>query len=172
MLPQAMTSTGKTPCETRTPGEASSRSRDVLQDTAQTCAVKRTKHDATENEHPFGFPFPPYALQLSFMNELSRCLDEGGVGVFESPTGTGKSLSLICGALSWQQQQQEKEERSLLARVATTADEPSWVGEQAVAAELAKSRASSEALAEVSAATARTASPSSKICTVRRSCAC
>ena len=49
--------------------------------------------------HPYGFPFPPYALQEDFMRQLYSCLDDGCVGVFESPTGTGKSLSLICGAL-------------------------------------------------------------------------
>lgn len=32
---------------------------------------------------------------------LYQALDRGVVGVFESPTGTGKSLSLICGALTW-----------------------------------------------------------------------
>lgn len=35
------------------------------------------------------------------MQALYNTLDQGKVGIFESPTGTGKSLSLICGALSW-----------------------------------------------------------------------
>ena len=66
--------------------------------------------------HPYEFPFPPYALQLSFMDALYRCLDEGGVGVFESPTGTGKSLSLICGALRWLLDQQAKDEERALQK--------------------------------------------------------
>jgi chromosome transmission fidelity protein 1 len=35
------------------------------------------------------------------MNKLYQCIEKGQVGIFESPTGTGKSLSLICGALTW-----------------------------------------------------------------------
>uniref|UniRef100_A0A8C9X755 DEAD/H (Asp-Glu-Ala-Asp/His) box helicase 11 n=1 Tax=Sander lucioperca TaxID=283035 RepID=A0A8C9X755_SANLU len=49
----------------------------------------------------FPFPYQPYNIQEQFMQALYSTLDQGKVGIFESPTGTGKSLSLICGALSW-----------------------------------------------------------------------
>merc|ERR1719192_2901496 len=49
----------------------------------------------------FPFPFPPYDIQKDFMRELFNCLQSGKLGIFESPTGTGKSLSLICGSLTW-----------------------------------------------------------------------
>lgn len=49
----------------------------------------------------FPFPFPPYEIQKDFMKNLYSCLDNGKLGIFESPTGTGKSLSIICGALKW-----------------------------------------------------------------------
>ncbi|XP_055975960.1 LOW QUALITY PROTEIN: ATP-dependent DNA helicase DDX11 [Sorex fumeus] len=49
----------------------------------------------------FPFPFTPYSIQRDFMTELYHVLEAGKIGIFESPTGTGKSLSLICGALSW-----------------------------------------------------------------------
>ena len=49
----------------------------------------------------FQFPFPPYDIQKDFMKELYNCLQAGKLGIFESPTGTGKSLSLICGSLTW-----------------------------------------------------------------------
>lgn len=49
----------------------------------------------------FSHPYQPYDIQLQFMTELYQCIEKGQVGIFESPTGTGKSLSLICGALTW-----------------------------------------------------------------------
>ncbi|XP_029157504.1 ATP-dependent DNA helicase DDX11 [Nylanderia fulva] len=54
-----------------------------------------------EPPQEFQFPFPPYEIQKQFMKELYNCLENGKLGLFESPTGTGKSLSLICGALKW-----------------------------------------------------------------------
>uniref|UniRef100_A0A2K5D6F1 DEAD/H-box helicase 11 n=1 Tax=Aotus nancymaae TaxID=37293 RepID=A0A2K5D6F1_AOTNA len=65
----------------------------------------------------FPFPFTPYSIQKDFMAELYRVLEAGKIGIFESPTGTGKSLSLICGALSWlrdfEQKKHEEETRLL-----------------------------------------------------------
>ncbi|XP_023562906.1 ATP-dependent DNA helicase DDX11 isoform X2 [Octodon degus] len=66
----------------------------------------------------FPFPFPPYSIQKDFMAELYQVLEAGKIGIFESPTGTGKSLSLICGALTWlrdfEQRKQQEEARCLL----------------------------------------------------------
>jgi hypothetical protein len=36
----------------------------------------------------FPFPFKPYDIQEGFMRELYTCLEQGRVGIFESPTGT------------------------------------------------------------------------------------
>lgn len=47
------------------------------------------------------FPYQPYDIQLGFMKTLYETLEGGGVGLFESPTGTGKTMSLICGSLHW-----------------------------------------------------------------------
>eukprot|EP00965_Chrysotila_dentata_P209116 6185103-Pleurochrysis_carterae.AAC.3 len=71
---------------------------------------KRQKSEHTDQpDHAFGFPFPPYDVQVSLMSSLYKCLSEGGVGVFESPTGTGKSLSLLCGALQWLQDEEQRD---------------------------------------------------------------
>ncbi|KAK9822081.1 hypothetical protein WJX74_005614 [Apatococcus lobatus] len=49
------------------------------------------------------FPYAPYGVQQDFMQSLYSCLQEGGIGLFESPTGTGKTLSLLCSVLQWLQ---------------------------------------------------------------------
>ncbi|KAI3656877.1 hypothetical protein MP638_004233, partial [Amoeboaphelidium occidentale] len=59
------------------------------------------------NENEFGFPFRPYGIQVDFMKNIQRTLNESGkdnvkhVTILASPTGTGKSLSLICGLFDW-----------------------------------------------------------------------
>uniref|UniRef100_A0A3Q3ARE9 DEAD/H (Asp-Glu-Ala-Asp/His) box helicase 11 n=1 Tax=Kryptolebias marmoratus TaxID=37003 RepID=A0A3Q3ARE9_KRYMA len=63
----------------------------------------------------FPFPYQPYDIQERFMQALYNALDQGKVGIFESPTGTGKSLSLICGALSWLTDHEEKKKREAAA---------------------------------------------------------
>lgn len=60
------------------------------------------------------FPYPtPYDIQTQFMQGLFECIDRRKVGIFESPTGTGKSLSMICGAVGWLMERERAErERS------------------------------------------------------------
>ncbi|XP_076911662.1 uncharacterized protein LOC143569694 [Bidens hawaiensis] len=49
-----------------------------------------------------GFPYKePYSIQIDFMNALYDSIDKGGIAMLESPTGTGKTLSIICSALQW-----------------------------------------------------------------------
>ncbi|KAM7480447.1 hypothetical protein LguiA_028660 [Lonicera macranthoides] len=47
------------------------------------------------------FPFKPYPIQIDFMNSLCHSLNKGGISMLESPTGTGKTLSIICSSLQW-----------------------------------------------------------------------
>lgn len=49
----------------------------------------------------FGFPFPPYNIQADMMKEVYEVLENRQIGIFESPTGTGKSLTLTCAVLRW-----------------------------------------------------------------------
>ncbi|KAF5403806.1 ATP dependent RNA helicase DDX11 [Paragonimus heterotremus] len=48
------------------------------------------------------FPYPtPYSQQISLMRSVYQTLEEARCGLFESPTGTGKSLSLLTASLRW-----------------------------------------------------------------------
>ncbi|CAH0559866.1 unnamed protein product [Brassicogethes aeneus] len=49
------------------------------------------------------FPFEPYELQREYMDKVIECLQNETNGVMESPTGTGKTLSLLCSTLGWLQ---------------------------------------------------------------------
>lgn len=54
------------------------------------------------NSEKFNHPFDPYDIQMELMKEIYSCIENGcKVGIFESPTGTGKTLSLICSTMSW-----------------------------------------------------------------------
>lgn len=46
-------------------------------------------------------PFEPYAPQLATMSKLIECFHTNTSALIESPTGTGKSLSIICSALAY-----------------------------------------------------------------------
>jgi len=51
------------------------------------------------------FPFDPYPCQKDYMRTVIRALHRGENALLESPTGTGKTLCLLCSALAWQREQ-------------------------------------------------------------------
>uniref|UniRef100_A0A8C8RM22 DNA 5'-3' helicase n=1 Tax=Pelusios castaneus TaxID=367368 RepID=A0A8C8RM22_9SAUR len=54
------------------------------------------------------FPYKAYPSQLAMMNAIVKGLNSKQHCLLESPTGSGKSLALLCSALSWQQSLYEK----------------------------------------------------------------
>lgn len=52
------------------------------------------------------FPYDPYPQQHDLMQSIYDTICQGRSGCFESPTGTGKSLSILCAALHWQRLQE------------------------------------------------------------------
>ena len=99
--------------------------------------VSSSYPSSTPSSFP-SFPFPPYPIQLGFMQALYACMEHGGVGLLESPTGeheylpplivgkkegiehqpegytdlilagTGKTMSMICSSLQWLLDHREK----------------------------------------------------------------
>ncbi|KAK7321841.1 hypothetical protein VNO77_32829 [Canavalia gladiata] len=71
------------------------------------------------------FPYQPYGSQFAFMGRvistLNRAQREGHChALLESPTGTGKSLSLLCSSLAWQHNYKSEQHHLKPASEATT----------------------------------------------------
>uniref|UniRef100_A0A6G1S6L6 Putative ATP-dependent RNA helicase DDX11-like protein 8 n=1 Tax=Aceria tosichella TaxID=561515 RepID=A0A6G1S6L6_9ACAR len=61
----------------------------------------------------FNFPFPPYDIQVALMKVAYETFEKSKFALLESPTGTGKSLSLICSSLTWLRGYQQRERQAL-----------------------------------------------------------
>ena len=66
----------------------------------------------------FPFPFQPYSIQDQFMRALYSVVENRKIGIFESPTGTGKTLSLMCSALKWLSDHDDLNRIDLLEKIA------------------------------------------------------
>ncbi|GLG92468.1 Regulator of telomere elongation helicase 1 homolog [Gryllus bimaculatus] len=103
------------------------------------------KDNILEPPHEFPFPFTPYPIQQDFMTALYVALEGSKLGIFESPTGTGKSMSMICGALTWLEDNEKRIHHSLELAAATTVGvsdgDEDWITEQARQLEEAAIRA-------------------------------
>ncbi|TPX40958.1 hypothetical protein SeLEV6574_g06319 [Synchytrium endobioticum] len=79
----------------RSPSQASSQ--------ASRRPVKRVKRgaDLELNGIQISFPFKPYDCQIKLMESILQALQSRGNALIESPTGTGKTLCLLCSVLAW-----------------------------------------------------------------------
>jgi Rad3-related DNA helicase len=54
------------------------------------------------------FPYKPYPCQIAMLGRIIKALQQSKHCLLESPTGTGKTLTLLCAALAWQQKEMEQ----------------------------------------------------------------
>ncbi|TFK40687.1 helicase C-terminal domain-containing protein [Crucibulum laeve] len=76
----------------------------------------------TPSEFP-AFPYdPPYAIQVDLMRHLYASIEQKAVTIIESPTGTGKTLSLLCAALTWLTDEKDRAKKGKMKAVAGDSD--------------------------------------------------
>ncbi|KAJ3888732.1 helicase C-terminal domain-containing protein [Lentinula edodes] len=74
------------------------------------------------------FPYiPPYNIQTQLMRHLYEAIENRKVTVIESPTGTGKTSSLLCAGLTWLHDEKNRARKGKLNNAATGDD---WVSTQ------------------------------------------
>ena len=55
------------------------------------------------------FPYKPYPPQEKYMKKIIFTLkNKGNISALESPTGTGKTLCLLCSVFAWAKHNKEK----------------------------------------------------------------
>ena len=63
---------------------------------------EKSSHEYKIGGVPVSFPVKAYPSQIAMMSKIITSLQKGRNCLLESPTGSGKSLALLCAALAWQ----------------------------------------------------------------------
>ncbi|CAD8209823.1 unnamed protein product [Paramecium octaurelia] len=58
------------------------------------------------------FPHKPYDVQVKYMESVVQILDKKYNGLLESPTGTGKTLCLLCSTMGWLHKHRKEQKKS------------------------------------------------------------
>jgi regulator of telomere elongation helicase 1 len=63
---------------------------------------KASKHTILKIENvDIYFPYKPYKIQVDYMASVIKALNNRDHALLQSPTGTGKTLCLLCACLGW-----------------------------------------------------------------------
>jgi hypothetical protein len=100
------------------------------------------------------FPHQAYGTQLGFMSKMISALEGGANALLEAPTGSGKTLSLLCAALAWQAREKARIEEGASATAQAQA-----AAHAAAAAAAAAAGGGDVAAAAAAAAVAAAATP-------------
>jgi len=90
--------------------QASKPNRNNSTDTATSTEPSRSQSPGAEQTYktinaiglPICFPFEAYGIQRVMLNKVTSTLMNKEHSLIESPTGTGKTLVLLCSSLAWQ----------------------------------------------------------------------
>ncbi|KAJ7069950.1 helicase C-terminal domain-containing protein [Mycena amicta] len=74
---------------------------------------------STPTDFP-AFPFAtPYPIQVQLMRHLYASIEQKKITIVESPTGTGKTLSLLCASLTWLADERNRAKKGILDSLGT-----------------------------------------------------
>ena len=68
----------------------------------------KSQHTQVIDGNTVYFPFKPYECQTEYMTRVIEALTQRQNALLESPTGTGKTLSLLCSSLAWLKTERDK----------------------------------------------------------------
>uniref|UniRef100_A0A8D8PMS5 Fanconi anemia group J protein homolog n=1 Tax=Cacopsylla melanoneura TaxID=428564 RepID=A0A8D8PMS5_9HEMI len=87
--------------------ENSSKLQGVLPSLEQKPKSKSSSYEIGGVRIEFPFPFEAYPAQKSMMEKVIQGCNQAENCLLESPSGSGKTLALLCSVLAWQRNEKE-----------------------------------------------------------------
>uniref|UniRef100_A0A8D9B2P9 DNA 5'-3' helicase n=1 Tax=Cacopsylla melanoneura TaxID=428564 RepID=A0A8D9B2P9_9HEMI len=94
--------------------ESSSKLQGVLPSLEQKPKSKSSSYEIGGVRIEFPFPFEAYPAQKSMMEKVIQGCNQAENCLLESPSGSGKTLALLCSVLAWQRKEKELVQQQIL----------------------------------------------------------